>query len=595
MLVFIAWQSSKNLCDLSFAQNVSSRLQTTFSPLFSHQPKATVLRCGSGGVAFLELEVRDWKPTYSEKEKDRWALAPHYPIGIQRFLAHETQPHNQNQGLLIRLSETLDNDAARVVRELSPPFSLIWSDLVTGKISSQIDGLGAAQIFSYRGKEFSAITSHPFALKALGISLEPIAQEWALRFTLGWFPLDTTGFKGVQRLGPGARVEMENGAVWQYHYDPTPEWFHPLSIGKEEALEQGYQAISQRVTDAASLWRNPKLGLSGGKDSRAVASALVAQKISFSATVHGLPAHPDVILAKRLADSAGFPLTVDHQGGLPSEDVDTCRRSMMLALIWQAGARNPHKHKTFLANKPYLGAGSVAVSGNSGAVGRAIYLEKLMKGLPIRDLDKQDLDEQLVRVITQEGKALIHPRWLDYVDSSMHQIAAVADRYEIAGNRRLDVFYLLERVRRWEAAAVSSKTGIVFSPFLAPGFLRASLVFSPNERIESPLHRYIIRKNLPHWVSIPFDTEMLNSGLAPVDEADGVTELNVGLPDWVRITGLKGYDNKGYWKTSGRPLITAALKQDGFITEVFDSSLAKERWLLAPDEIVMLHVLEDLL
>ena len=40
------------------------------------------------------------------------------------------------------------------------------------------------------------------ALACLDFPLEPVPAEWATRFTLGWFPLDRSGFRGVRHVAP---------------------------------------------------------------------------------------------------------------------------------------------------------------------------------------------------------------------------------------------------------------------------------------------------------------------------------------------------------------------------------------------------------
>ena len=50
-----------------------------------------------------------------------------------------------------------------------------------------------------------------------------------------------------------------------------------------------------------------------------------------------------------------------------------------------------------------------------------------------------------------------------------------------------------------------------------------------------------------------------------------------------------------YWEAVGNPLIHEALARGGFWTEVLDPDAVAKQWQTAPDELMMLSVLSDVM
>ncbi len=332
-------------------------------PVLAAPPKVRTLKNEGAALVFLEQPVRGWKPPFFEEQGKSWAIAVDYPFGGKA---------NSLLGLCTRLEE----DTTSTLKELPPPFALIWSD-GTGGIRVQNDGLGQAQLFEYDDGQLWALTNRIAALSALGIRLVPEPEEWAVRVTLGWFPLRLSGYRNVRFLGPGTRLLLERHGVHRRTYETLGRWMSSDPLAEDECLELARSSLIEMIEAAIPLWHRPTATLSGGHDTRAVVSSLLAVGADFSVRVNGSPDHPDVVLAKELARRAGFRLRVLAQGGLPPGDPEGCRRCMSLALLWQAGYRDAVLHKSFLARQEGLGGGGVNVMGQHGEIGRDHYAKRV--------------------------------------------------------------------------------------------------------------------------------------------------------------------------------------------------------------------------
>ena len=218
MRILLLWRSPERRGDDLDPERVARKLRQIFSPLFSRPPRATIRQTPATTTVFLELPVRGWKPPFFEEDEQTWALAVEYPIDTRMSL-EATEIHVRLDTLLPTLCRSLEGDPTPLLRDMAPPFSLVWASKQTGETFVQNDGLGQAQLFEYQDDRFYALTNKIFALKALDIELELEPEEWATRFTLGRFPLDRTGYKRTRFLGPGTQVRLSSDGVTRTTHD----------------------------------------------------------------------------------------------------------------------------------------------------------------------------------------------------------------------------------------------------------------------------------------------------------------------------------------------------------------------------------------
>ncbi|MFQ5783917.1 MAG: hypothetical protein ACE5H8_03735 [Alphaproteobacteria bacterium] len=599
MKIFLLWHRETELGRTLDPYSVASSLQKIFAPLFSTPLRALIRQNAVAAMVFVELPVKGWRPAFFQEDERTWAFCGDYPINARSVLSANNRRFREND-VLPTLGRSLEDDPGPLLREMAPPFSLVWSSQRTGETCVQNDALGQTQLFAYRDCRIWALTNKIAALKALGISPEPEPEQWAIRCTQGWFPLDMTGFKNTRFLGPSTRLRLDHGGVHESTYDVLSEWIHPESVSRDDCLELARTSLLSQIREVMPLWERPSAGLSGGWDSRAVVSSLRIMDADFSVRVKGQPGKYDVALARELARIAGLDLEVRGAYGLPPDQAEDLRRCISRALRWQTGYMWSEEHKSFLWEKGHLDGGVVNVMGQHGEIGRGVYEGKLKA----TGIDEDTYEDRLVAFLTKDVSTLLRKELLTRIGEIIRYAFRQSDQYDLGGPARLDFFHLFERTRRYNSASVSAQTGLVFSPFLNPDYIRATCAYRAGggafyERGTelNPFHRHIIAWNAPEWMNVPYERDLRRREKKKrrTRSVTPCTPRNAVSSEWRRAQGKDYYDYATYWQMVGKPIIDEALAKDGLWTEIFDPDLARAGWATAADEIAMLHLIPQAL
>ncbi len=543
-------------------------------------------------MAILELPVRGWKPAFFEENDRAWAFAVDYPLNARTVLRSHGVRFDE-PAVLLTLCRELSAAPERYLKDLAPPFSLIWCDKASGEVRFQNDGLGQAQAFDCRGDGFRVLTNKIHALEALGIEPVPDTGQWAVRLTLGWFPLDTTGYRGVRFVGPGTHVRFDRDRVATASHDVLREWVNPPSLSKQDCLDLGREAMLAMAREAVTLWKKPSVGLSGGWDSRTVVAALRHIGAEFSARVRGHPERYDVMIANELARISGFPLRTKFSSGMPPQTTDSLRAGMGRALLWQAGGIPTEKHKLFLARKQHLDGGTVNVMGQHGGLGKADYAVKIRADT----LAPSEYEKRLLLELRRKEPPLIRAELSEHIQAVILEAYRAADGYGLDGLARLHFLYLNEYTRRWSSGSLAGQSGVVWAPFLCPDFIRACYAYPPGELPHKPFHRYITDSLAPEWKAVPYTDESTRRSL----DMAGIRAVGVESSQRQRIEGAiaarglrpggkKNYDFRSYWLRVGKPIIDEAIENGGFWTTVFDPDAVKTGWVKGADELAIAHL-----
>jgi hypothetical protein len=554
---FLLWRRSLQ----KRAEDVALALCDLLEPVLATPPEVRVLETPTASLVFLEQPVKGMKRPFFEQDADRWAFAIDYPVDAGGPAAKHP---------LLDLCRQLEEDRGSLLDELSPPFSVMWRDR-RGDIRVQNDGLGYAQLFEYDDGSRWALTNRISALSALGLPLVPAPEEWAVRATIGWFPLRLTGFRHVRFLGPSTQL-MVGKSVQRTTRDVLRRWIGAECLPEADCQELARSALFDRIQVAIPQWEKPWAALSGGHDTRAVVATLRAAGADFSVRVHGYGDGPDVVIARELARRAGLNLKVRENPGVPPGDASGLRRSISLALLCQTGHTDTRVHKSFWARQNGFNGGRLRVVGQHGEIGRGYYA-KVTQG---RDLNDDQYDGALLRTLLAGMPPFLRHELRDYVRETVRTACGQADEYDLTGHDRLDFFYLYERTRRWASGTLNTQDGLAIAPFLSPRFVHAVFSFRMSKE-RNPFHGYIVARYAPDWADVPYADELASS------------------PAWagreVRPWGKKGSASAVYWQTIGKPLIEEAFDGGGWWTEVFDPSLARKSWDQAPDMLAITYLL----
>jgi hypothetical protein len=213
------------------------------------------------------------------------------------------------------------------------------------------------------------------------------------------------------------------------------------------------EALVAAVEPLRNSGRPVELSLTGGKDSRLVAAALVAAGVPVVARTHGFADHPDVVVAAEIARRLGIEHIV-RTPAAPGQQVDVLGRIRatvlvadgMLSAFENVGRPDPSTSPVITAGghggELLRGGYAETAAGRPGAVGglRAVL------GPAHRTARSAEL---LRRLTTRHLGLLRRGPAAGYVASLVPWTAALA-RGPLPA---LDDFYLVNRAGRWSAAA----------------------------------------------------------------------------------------------------------------------------------------------
>lgn len=204
------------------------------------------------------------------------------------------------------------------------------------------------------------ITTAPLATaRALGLRLDPAGVRELLG--RGQLMCPYSLYTGMRKLGLGEHLRIEGGAVqlgrhWSPYHEPQR---YSSKREAAEATASVLLAIARRYAALGPLVSD----LSGGYDSRLVTCALSRAGARLTVTVNGHPQHPDVVLARRVANAAGWP--VRHFGIIGDGDLTASMRRE--AAYMSRGELDAIRFYNHIHTRPLLARDHVAhVNGSGG-------------------------------------------------------------------------------------------------------------------------------------------------------------------------------------------------------------------------------------
>jgi hypothetical protein len=287
------------------------------------------------------------------------------------------------------------------------------------------------------------------------------------------FPLGpATPFGGVHALSSATTLHLLNGAVTRL---PTPDGGKPVpalspaggpsglaetdpATGLARVAAGGAGAVAEALVAAVSgllkTGQPVELSLTGGKDSRLVAAALVAAGVPVVARTHGFAEHPDVVVAAEIARRLGIEHIV-RTPAAPGQQVDVLGRIRatvlvadgMLSAFENVGRPDPAASPVITAGGhggELLRGGYAETAGRSAAAGSGGVRAALA---PARRAARSA--EMLRRLTSKHLGLLRRGPAAGYVASLAPWSVALAR----GPLQALDDFYLVNRAGRWSAAA----------------------------------------------------------------------------------------------------------------------------------------------
>ncbi|MFI1987712.1 hypothetical protein [Actinoplanes sp. NPDC020271] len=421
---------------------------------------------------------------------------------------------------------------ADIHRDVTPPFALIALD-GDRRVVIQQDWLGMARLFTGTADGITAFCSRPSLLATfLYGKVEPDLEGWRSYAVSAFFGADLSPVRGTRLLQPGQRVTArhrdtggwELGSETRYTVDDiVMAGFAGQGRPVEESLDLAAESFRSTAASIRGLYDGPiGLGLSGGKDSRLIASSLIATghmpkfHTNDDTAVEGETA---LRLMQILRDERG--LQPEHRltkTGLPANVLAAGLVERTEKLLQRYDFQFPSSYTIRPAVDTRLPEELTAVnfSGVGGELATGYWYPKVEGRSPE--------DEVLGRLTSAVPKNGVAP---EVIDAERARVTALFDHARGLGLNDLhlvDYGYLVERVRRWYSSAyfIGSVT-----PFLSPGFVAATFGVTARQKSEFLLHTSLIKRFVPEWADVPFVTAFTGASTATrIWDGDGIKAIS---------------------------------------------------------------------
>jgi len=274
------------------------------------------------------------------------------------------------------------------------------------------------------------------------------------------FPLGSvTPFTGVAAVAGSTTLRLVNGTSARVPCAAGA----PLGSDSpaDRAGRPGAEGVADALVAAVAPLRDAgapvQLSLTGGKDSRLIAAALVKAGVPVTAVTHGFADHPDVVVAAEIARRLGVEHAV-RTPTAPGQRVDVLGRIRATVLVADGmlsafeNVGRPVSASTGPAASPAITAG-----GHGGELLRGGYAETAGRPGPTGGLRgalsparRAARSAELLRRLTTKHLGLIRRGAAASYAASLAPWTPRLARHPLTA---LDDFYLVNRAGRWSAAA----------------------------------------------------------------------------------------------------------------------------------------------
>jgi hypothetical protein len=361
-----------------------------------------------------------------------------------------------------------------------------------------------------------------------------------------------TPFRGVRALAGDHSLRVTGGrAVIARAGDRHAGAGHRArasDLGVADALVAAVRPLAEGAVPV-------ELSLTGGKDSRLIAAALAAAGVPFRARTHGFARHPDVVIARMIAERLGLEHMVTEPraaasgpGPQPPDRAEILARLRsavlvsdgMLSAFENLGSRVRPDHEA--AIEP------VQAGGHGGELLRGGYAQTAWRSpAPRRPVSAAAAQAgssaaaaELFRRLTTRRLRLLRPAAAAAYLASLAPWAAAVGAGPV---RALDDFYLVNRAGRWSAAA--RQAYLIRSPLVQPFFsdrvIRAARAVPLRQRMSDRLHRDVLASLAPELLGLPLADHPWQGERPTADTVLAAQPGAAAPPDWRRSQATTGF------------------------------------------------------
>lgn len=442
-----------------------------------------------------------WESVVTDGNKGLVAYAP--PPNWKKF---------SDSGDVLKAPKELLNKLVNnkdISNDFSTPTSVCLIDKDKETIDILSDPFGFARLYEYRGENGWFWSNRSGALPLLaGEEAKLDKDAWEFFCSAGWFIDTTSPFEKVVRVEPGIRIHAStdynsprlliNTGSFEKMVAPRPY--------KRFNAKQIAQDMLENFASFSELWSLPLVvDLSGGKDSRVCAAAVIAsgaENVQFN-TIGTLEQEAETASLLLNKVNLSHKHNIIDPGKIKRTSVSKrtpISERAKIMLHYTDGDLSPVSIRSNLnPDTHFSDIKKIWVQGAMGEIGKATFYgtESLYKRL----LNKGEnaAYERLVQAYSVlDG---INPEITDTRNRFIFNVLTKGKTKGLSSLYLLDYFYLVERARRWLPQSVDVSR---HSAFYSNEFIEQSFNMSYEEKLNLDVIKSVIGELVPEWKNVPF-------------------------------------------------------------------------------------------
>ena len=377
----------------------------------------------------------------------------------------------------------------------------------------------------------------------------------------GWFPANETPYKEAERLGPSVHITVNHHSVKKTNLHTLRTWFQESTsrygrINTIDLLEEVRATLLNSTAEHCRKWAKVGATITGGYDSRAIASCLIklGQQAEYSTV--GKPDTADVIISKKLAEVAGLHwvhsvVQIHHN---PSSELII--NEMERFVQWTdslSDARLVFYNKEIdrdLESPGYF-------VGHFGEIARGFYYGRLPR-VSYPFVSRFPLLWSQWKFL--KDFSILAPGTIDRSKDILKLNFEQADGNGMMGMHKFDFLYLNERGRRWSSGESLNGRNNVICPYTDRGYICLSFLLSPWRKSRNEISSFITSRNAPQWDSVPYEKYFRHN-----EQGKGAVKSNAPSTD--------------FWRSDMREGMESILaNSNSFLFEIVDIKKVRELW-----------------
>lgn len=375
--------------------------------------------------------------------------------------------------------------------KLSGAFSISSIDFKANVIHVYTHVVRAESVYIYEDDEFVIVGSDPLLISKLSndnLRAELDSSNFISYFEQGYFADELTPFNNIKCLPANSYIKIQP-KVEIFDIDDTFEtaFTHDNSEELLSEITENFINAFDIVSDKSS----PILSsLTGGKDSRVILLALLEKGYKVNTHTTGFDDHPDVIVAKKLAEILNVPHKTNRKTINSKNQIAVNLENRLLATT-KASSGLLSAYDTITTKTDFNDINNfngVAASVISGGFNKFNHNVKNTKA------------ESLKKAVYKFSDYYLDDN--NKYNKFLNQFATTNDDYQTL----LHLFFLLYRTGRWTSDSRISKSYATnsYSVFLDNQLTKSAMKLNMKDLRSEIIHYKLVERLKPDVLKIPF-------------------------------------------------------------------------------------------